>query len=274
MAFFESILAVAGISTQRNVAKICALKEAIAESGKINLLGSTARERVEVDMWLTFSIKNLTNDCLSALNNTLLYKTFLVGNSLSLADYAVFCAVSKCDVSGLSNVRRWYNFIGTFSPSVSGKGCVVGGTTHIPVALFDEVNAPTSSSQRSAQTATSDAAPEGKAAAAIAEKPKAEAADSSSLDPTKLDIRCGFVVKCWNHPDSDKLLCEEVDLGGGEIRSIASGLRAFYSAEQLQGRKVVVLANLKERSMAGFKSQVCVCAMLTVSEFWLMECLL
>jgi hypothetical protein len=40
------------------------------------------------------------------------------------------------------------------------------------------------------------------------------------------------------------------------VRQIASGIRAFYSADQLLGRKVVVLANLKERSIAGFKSQV------------------
>ncbi|KAJ1425179.1 hypothetical protein B484DRAFT_305398, partial [Ochromonadaceae sp. CCMP2298] len=70
-----------------------------------------------------------------------------------------------------------------------------------------------------------------------------------------LDIRCGLVLKCWDHPESEKLLCEEVDMGGGEVRNIASGLRAFYTAEQLQGRKVLVLANLKERPMAGFKSQ-------------------
>ncbi len=75
------------------------------------------------------------------------------------------------------------------------------------------------------------------------------------MDPSKLDIRVGHVVRCWDHPDSDKLLCEEVDLGEGSTRMIASGIRAFYSAADLQGRKVLVLANLKERSIAGFKSQ-------------------
>ena len=76
------------------------------------------------------------------------------------------------------------------------------------------------------------------------------------MNPTKLDIRVGMVVKCWDHPESDKLLCEEINLGEGTPRQIASGLRAFYSAAEVQGRKVVVLANLKERPMAGFKSQV------------------
>ena len=86
----------------------------------------------------------------------------------------------------------------------------------------------------------------------MAEKEDAGAA----LDPTKLDIRCGKVLKCWNHPDSEKLLCEEIDMGGGDVRTIASGIRAFYTAEEVQGRTVMVLCNLKERSIAGFKSQV------------------
>jgi len=58
------------------------------------------------------------------------------------------------------------------------------------------------------------------------------------------------------------LLCEEIDLGEPTTRTIASGIRAFYKPEEVQGRKVLVLANLKERSLAGFKSQgmvMCAC---------------
>jgi tRNA-binding EMAP/Myf-like protein len=64
------------------------------------------------------------------------------------------------------------------------------------------------------------------------------------------------VTKCWNHAESEKLLCEEIDVGESTVRNIASGIRAFYSAEELQGRLVMVLCNLKERAIAGFKSQV------------------
>ena len=55
-----------------------------------------------------------------------------------------------------------------------------------------------------------------------------------------------------------KLLCEEIDVndGPGVVRTIASGIRSAYSAEQLEGRMVLVLCNLKERAIAGFKSQV------------------
>ncbi len=40
----------------------------------------------------------------------------------------------------------------------------------------------------------------------------------------------------------------------GANRNIASGLRAFYSMEEMQGRRVIVLANLKARNIGGFKS--------------------
>ena len=74
-------------------------------------------------------------------------------------------------------------------------------------------------------------------------------------NPSLLDIRVGEIVRCWNHPDSEKLLCEEIDCGEEQARSIASGIRAFYSAEEFVGKKVMVLANLKDRKLAGFLSQ-------------------
>ena len=87
------------------------------------------------------------------------------------------------------------------------------------------------------------------------EKVAAPAAATEELEPSLLDIRVGVIKKCWNHPDSDKLLCEEVDVGEAAPRNIASGIRAFYSAEEFVGKKVMVLANLKGRAIAGFKSE-------------------
>ncbi|EGB10476.1 hypothetical protein AURANDRAFT_5349, partial [Aureococcus anophagefferens] len=71
-----------------------------------------------------------------------------------------------------------------------------------------------------------------------------------------LDIRVGTVVKCWEHPEAEKLYCEEIDIGEeAGPRTIASGLRPFYaSADDIRGRKVLIFANLKARTMQGFKS--------------------
>lgn len=84
-------------------------------------------------------------------------------------------------------------------------------------------------------------------AAAKAEKPATPLFAS-------LDIRVGVITKVWNHPDSEKLYCEEIDVGEDEPKQIGSGLRAFYSLEEMQGRKVLVLLNLKPAKLGGFKS--------------------
>lgn len=88
-------------------------------------------------------------------------------------------------------------------------------------------------------------------------KPAApEGSAGAAESPSLLDIRVGLVVRAWDHPESEKLVCEEIDLGEPSgPRQIASGIRAFYSSAEVQGRLVVVLCNLKERALAGFKSQ-------------------
>ena len=71
---------------------------------------------------------------------------------------------------------------------------------------------------------------------------------------TALDIRVGKVVKVWEHPEADKLYCEEIDVGEDEPRQIASGLKPYMKPEELEGKKVLVLCNLKERKLVGFPS--------------------
>lgn len=69
-----------------------------------------------------------------------------------------------------------------------------------------------------------------------------------------LDIRVGCVLKAWKHPEADSLYVEEVDVGEPEPRTICSGLVNYIAQDELQGRNVVVLANLKPRNMRGIKS--------------------
>lgn len=69
-----------------------------------------------------------------------------------------------------------------------------------------------------------------------------------------LDIRVGKITKVWEHPEADKLYCEEIDVGEDEPRQIASGLRPYLKPEDMEGRLVLVLCNLKERKMLGFPS--------------------
>ena len=62
-------------------------------------------------------------------------------------------------------------------------------------------------------------------------------------------------MQVWHHPDADKLFCEEIELGEeGGPRQIASGLREHYTLEEMQDKKVLVVANLKAANIVGFKS--------------------
>lgn len=79
-----------------------------------------------------------------------------------------------------------------------------------------------------------------------------------------MDLVVGRIVKAWKHEKADKLICEVIDCGeafGGE-RKIASGLYQFYKPEQIEGKLVVVVANLKEKPLVGYPSHgmvLCAC---------------
>lgn len=86
-------------------------------------------------------------------------------------------------------------------------------------------------------------------------KKKSPPAAAGEIDVSKLDIRVGVIEKVWEHEEADKLYCEEINLGeDGGPRQIASGLKAHYALEEMEGRKVLVLANLKSRKLVGFPS--------------------
>ena len=77
-------------------------------------------------------------------------------------------------------------------------------------------------------------------------KKAAPAVDPNLPDICKLEFKVGVITKVWVHPEADKLYCEEIDVGEEEgPRQIASGLRAHYSEEEMLGKRVLVVANLK-----------------------------
>jgi len=82
-------------------------------------------------------------------------------------------------------------------------------------------------------------------------------------DFEKVEMVVGQVKACKKHPDADKILVFDVDFGY-ETRQILSGVAAYYKPEDLVGKKVVAVMNLKPRKIRGLES----CGMLlsTVSE--------
>jgi len=73
-------------------------------------------------------------------------------------------------------------------------------------------------------------------------------------DFDKIQLRIGEVLSCEEVKKSKKLLCSKVKIGS-EVRQIVSGIKAQYSPEDMVGKKVVVVTNLKPAKLAGIESQ-------------------
>ena len=73
-------------------------------------------------------------------------------------------------------------------------------------------------------------------------------------DFAKLQFRVGKIIKCEEVPKSKKLLCSQVQIGS-EVKQIVSGIKQHYSAEEMVGKKVMVLVNLKPATLAGVVSE-------------------
>lgn len=162
---------------------------------------------------------------------------------------AVFGIPALCTVRGLSPARVKAAFsVATSWPSPQHV-CVRG-----------RQSLPRGSSARRTHASGVVLASEGGASSAAVSNPEATAEVTGAVveDPKVaegLDIRVGKILKAWKHPEADSLYVEEVDVGEESgPRTICSGLVKYVAEEELQGRAVLVLANLKPRNMRGVKS--------------------
>ena len=74
-------------------------------------------------------------------------------------------------------------------------------------------------------------------------------------DFAKVDLRVATIREAKPHPNADRLLVLQVDLGEGETRQICAGVKAFYEPEALVGKQIVVVANLAPAVLRGEPSQ-------------------
>ena len=73
-------------------------------------------------------------------------------------------------------------------------------------------------------------------------------------DFTKLQFQVGEIISCEAVEKSKKLLCSQVRVGS-EVKQIVSGIRKYYTPEEMVGKKVMVLVNLKPAKLAGVLSE-------------------
>lgn len=101
--------------------------------------------------------------------------------------------------------------------------------------------------------------------------PKAPA-PTAPLSPALIDLRVGHILKAVKHPEADSLYVSTIAMGdkagtddtseyeGQVVRTVCSGLNGLVPLEEMQGRKVIVVCNLKPVKMRGIKSSAMVLA--------------
>lgn len=82
-------------------------------------------------------------------------------------------------------------------------------------------------------------------------EPKAEITFDDFM---KLQFQVGEIIQCEEVPKSKKLLCSQVRIGS-QVKQIVSGIKSNYTPEQMVGKKVMVLVNLKPAKLAGVLSE-------------------
>jgi methionyl-tRNA synthetase len=102
-----------------------------------------------------------------------------------------------------------------------------------------------------------------KANAGVKEEAKASDENVIDIEPkaeieyddfSKMQFQVGEIISCEAVPKSKKLLCSQVKIGS-QIKQIVSGIKAYYTPEEMVGKKVMVLVNLKPAKLAGVLSE-------------------
>jgi methionine--tRNA ligase beta chain len=214
---------------------------------------------------------NDSTELLDQLEKHLETRAYLVPSAVpTLADVDVASVIATADLVNHPNVQRWRVAVGALLQSVGIKAIEAPAIVSSPPTFFfgteEGVEMPVKPKKKAPKTAgdakaigtpkvPTEAPKEGKGKKAGGGGKQQAPQPAATIDISALDIRVGKILKAWPHPEAEKLYCEEIDVGEEQPRQIASGLRPFYaSADDLAGKMVMVLCNLKARNLVGFPS--------------------
>ncbi|KAI8971588.1 hypothetical protein BDF20DRAFT_885197 [Mycotypha africana] len=263
----------------------------LVNKSKSELLGADKAEQAQVEEWLSFcnqslrgvSKKEIVSNIEKKINEHLSKNTFFVGNHLTIVDVVVFGLLhshsKSIKVNSAPNTLRWFDLIQNVvikannlteefplfeinlddvpepvAPEPAKKADKKGADNKKPegnapaAAKVDDKAAPNAAQQQGAKPKKEKKKGEKKPAAAAP-------AESDQHVFSRIDLRVGYIKSCKAHEGADSLFVEQIDLGEPEgPRTIVSGLRKFYTVEQMENRFVFVVANLKPANMRGVKS--------------------
>lgn len=233
-------------------------------------------------------------DHIVELNSTLQKSTYITGNEINEIDSIIFKVITPLAKSWIPNsiaqyrhILRWIDLL---QNTVEGldAGFKIDLNVELPREIKEKkekkpvADAKADTKATPATPAATEAAPTQKGprgkpspeeiakakAAKEAKKAAKKAAGGNNTGntpptvivpvPSMIDIRVGFIEKAIKHPDADSLYVSTIQMGDEEgPRTVCSGLVKHFELEEMQKRKVIVIANLKPVNMRGIKS----CAM-------------
>ena len=118
--------------------------------------------------------------------------------------------------------------------------------------MMEEVNALMESKKAAVKDASEETAEAKKEDEAVIDiEPKEEI---TYEDFSKMQFQVGEIISCEAVKKSKKLLCSQVKIGS-QVKQIVSGIKAQYTPEEMVGKKVMVLVNLKPAKLAGVLSE-------------------
>ena len=118
--------------------------------------------------------------------------------------------------------------------------------------MMEEVNALMESKKAAAKDTSEETAEDEKEDEAVIDiEPKEEI---TYEDFSKMQFQVGEIISCEAVKKSKKLLCSQVKIGS-QVKQIVSGIKAHYTPEEMVGKKVMVLVNLKPAKLAGVLSE-------------------
>ncbi len=199
----------------------------------------------ETEPWVLAKDEDKKDRLATVLYN--LVESIMIGASL-LEPYMP--GTAKKIAAQLNTELRPFETLETFGSYPSGNK-----VTETPEILFARLDAKEVVEKAEAMFASrkaADAPSEAKSEEGVIDieaKPEIEYDDFG-----KMQFQVGEILSCEAVPKSKKLLCSQVKVGSS-VKQIVSGIRKYYTPEEMVGKKVMVLVNLKPATLAGVKSE-------------------
>ena len=239
----DDLIAVVTGTYAKVAAKIDAYRVADAAEDIMNLFRRANKYIDETAPWVLAKDESKKDRLATVLYN--LTETIVIGSSMLTCFMPTLAekVIAQC-----STVCRDFNDLDKFGLLANGTK-----TAENPETLFERLDVKEVTEKANNMYEERNAA---KAQPAPAKEEKEEKPAEITIDDfAKVELKVGKVLECRKVEKADKLLCSKIDLGEEKPRTIVSGIAKWYTPEEMVGKNVVVVANLKPVKLRGILSE-------------------